>query len=389
MNSQGNDLFSMAGRADQQPLHILVQILDFVPIVDVFRCLSISRAWQEAATIATRSRKTVAVDPKFRLKYMEDVSMLDSIETTIGMDMESLSRGLTRMVRLRRLFIGTDLLDRITIRNIIMLNASRLRVIDMAAYELSLSSCDPPGSFVLPLLEKLNCSYLAAGSGTNTGCPRLQHVSIQDQRNMRLILPPDSMLSLQLKYTQEIPNDTMIPFAIDPVCQLNRLTKLSLTIPIGSECSMSILQSKLCELFQQLSLLEDLKLDLGRMILLRNFSLDICIETLARRNAALQKLSLAGMKLTDASLVSLSHLTDLSFLELLGDHRDFSVHGILALLRGRSRRRLQDLVIMHLVTHRAVIREEIQAIERETGNQIEIQNNLNDPNWIQFNVIRS
>ena len=123
--------------------------------------------------------------------------------------------------------------------------------------------------------------------------------------------------------------------------------------------------------FHKLRNLEEVELCLSD----KKLSLDHVIGTLVQYSPAIKHISMIGMKMTDDSLISLSRLHHLSFLEFWPDKEEFiTTTGVLTLLRGGSRLVLRFCCLCwNERLDMRLINEEISLMETETGRTLDRQ----------------
>ena len=95
---------------------------------------------------------------------------------------------------------------------------------------------------------------------------------------------------------------------------------------------------------------------------------DSAVERLVRQNPQLWHIVLSGVVMTDASLVSLSRLTSLNDISLEEKENEFTVDGVLTLLRGESRALFCDIrIVTNSNGDNTQILTEFQLMAAETG----------------------
>ena len=357
-------------KIDDLPIDCLEHIFSFCNLMQVFRCMSVSREWNKAArsTVSRRKRLSLRDDD---LRDDETDIILDNIRyTTIkekGM-MEQMLQSLSLMQCLTELYISSLPDDKIHNRfanSIILNNSSTLK--EAVVMELPVRN-----GVVYPQLTILDCVFWRRN--VVAVCPRLEKLNVYLQEVVTLrLLSSERINSLHLIIDPKL----IIGGSPALVVELQKFQHLTeLRIKVRSDLHLHDWEWQaptlpLLKLFSSYTSLEYIFIE-SEVPIWAN--MDSYVDVLVSKSPRLRFvfLFIDGTTMTDASLLALSRLTDLHCLYLYPHlTADFTTAGILSLLRGRSRSKLHNVCIDH--THlidTTVIAAELMSVSEETGRVV-------------------
>ena len=371
--------FLNPGPMDQLPLDIIVHVMHFTPIQQVFVCMSVNKIWEQAARHAVRSHKNLWLQSKPGLETRKQIPIscleMDTIVVRKRMNFERLAKSLLLMENLKQL-VATDC-GRLTSENInpvIVKNAASLQVLYT---NFNLPSDGKP--VVYQRLRKLRCRFLSQW----TECPVLDlaicsycepealiHLPIQTMRRFvsRRILDdePDDESDDETRLNV-FPNDSYLQPNPQTVVQAAKRL-IHLTHLVLSFADNDVHCDDILTLLDDFTSLFYLELDL----FINNFNFDQKVDQLVRQNPRLHHLRLNCLTISDTALTSIVRLPDLRHLELHGNNTRLTADGVLTLLRSRLRPllRLAGFTVAMNNNKRKKILHEIDLIAEERGKPL-------------------
>ena len=331
--------------------------------------MSVSQEWNATARLTVRCRNRLWLSEKdddFSSFYYLCTIHYKSIEAK-GM-MEPMLQSLSQMQCLTELqaFTLPEDMQRRFMNPIILKNSSTLR--EAFVFELPVQN-----GILYPQLILLNCISFTQEAATV--CSRLTRLELRHEnsilRDVRILdfLSSERMKSLMLTFNTKLISGGTFAL-VEKLQEFKHLDELYIDEldPDPDDWEWEFHTPPLLKLFSSYTDLEQLYLKSNVWIMV---SMDSYVEVLVNQNPRLQclQIDLERTTMTDASLTSLSRLTDLDTLALgRQDRADFTTLGILTLLRGLSRSELQFGEINHSQPlDMAAIKAELQLISSETG----------------------
>lgn len=359
---------------DDLPVPCVEQIIARLPVADAFICASVCKTWASAARYALMRWETLVLhDPS----YEDDVWEKRPSDTiTLKQETNLMMNRLMQMRALKRLYIYFDQPVE-SMRLLVIQNASTLESLYCPS-DMSLLS---ESVVAFPALKRLYCRNISCDAVLS--CPSLIDLRVTDQKSPDVI---EKLNSNMMKFSYR--SDTLPTFEPEFLTVTSSLMRLQ-----NLKVLHLVMWLKKCKnldpfvrLFRKLKRLQEVELSLSD----KKLSLDEVVETLVQNNPMLNHVSIIGMKMTDESLMSLSRLPHLSFLEFYTEWEDFiSTSGIMAFLRGSSR---PQLTFCCLCSNRKLdmqqINDEISLIERETGRSFS-RKHKDKTDCIHFGVTNS
>ena len=362
---------SCPGPMDQLPLDCIVHIMQFIPVQQVFVCMSVNKKWQEAARHTVRVHKRLQLVTKCELEkgVIQIPSSLDLIVVNDCTDSDALSQSLLLMENLKQLIACECLsfdLEKAT-KSVIGKNAASLQVLYTSS---DLPSRNGPVTF--QQLKKLDCTFLSPG----TECPVLEELIIYPCCDVEALnhLPALTMSKFMCWRTSE-------PDEKPDLCPVhgNRLSS-TFTQEVVQAAKRLIHLTDLTICFEQWAypcndietIMDDFHFLVGLDLVFfaNEFDFDPQVDQLVRQNPHLKHLQLVCLKLSDAALTSVARLPDLRHLVLYGSDVRFTADGVLTLLRSGLRHQLRFAELRYFELNgeeRTSISDEIDLIAGERG----------------------
>ena len=365
------------GPMDRLPPDRIVHIMHFIPIQQVFVCMSVNKKWQEAARHTIRTHKRVQLVSKHHLRHKK-TKIHNPLNLIVwnnwsrnAPEWRRLTKSMLLMEKLSHLETSDCyVMDRKYINPVIVKNAASLQVLDTDG---NLPSSQQ-GPVVYHELKKLDCRLLSQ----RTECPVLEELTI---RPCCALGPVD-----------QLPILTMRKFVcvFDPSLEPDRADFFFCTLHDCDEGKTKVRHAQnLFQAAKRLVHLNHLTIDLGVPVhdvstLMDNFrslvhlnltfphtdlAFDQKVDQLVRQNPGLRELILCGLSLSDAALTSIARLHDLQHLKLLRGVR-FSEEGVLTFLRSRLRPLLTLVTIEMNDDVAEEILDEIALIAAERGKPL-------------------
>ena len=369
-----SDAVADAGHGAQHlPEKVIVNILKFVPIPQVFSLIRVNKKWRSAALNVIRNKQRIqfgAVTEEThseRLRHMTQVSSLDTIFTLKGGMEEGMWNCLMLMTSLK-VIVCADFLAFDTgcdkgsgLRSLVQQNCRTLETLILDPdTDFPVSRSKARITTFFPSLKVLTCPKFY--STIVTACPHLESVSCYESSIAALDnLTVTRLEGLEVNCIDFRSEQIQASVLVEVLSQYRKMVKLDLYVIAkpGNDCSPFV------KIFSGFTRLEEVLLTLYPTL---ELDMDAAIQTLAVRNPLLRKLHLEKMRLTDACLRSLSRLDRLSDVRIASAGAEFSEEGVIQLLRGRGRSSLRSLYLSCKCMFGIVLlQQEFQVIAQEVG----------------------
>ena len=364
------------GPMDRLPVDIIFHIMHFIPVQQVFVCMSVNKKWEEAARLTVREHKRVQLVSKDRSSQHE-IQIHNPLNLMVVYDrsgnaqtLRRLSESLLLMENLSHMETSDCyIIDRKHINPVIVKNAASLQVLitnenlpssqegpaTYSSFHVSqYGHCRvllPPNSspLIYQQLKKLECRFLSPG----TVCPVLEELRIfpccslgpVDQLpilTMRKFVfrsstrdemdeNTDSVTGLCTAHEEQDEAEEFEVKILQAAKRLVNLTHLELNFDFDVDFHAPV--DDVSTLMDDFTSLIHLDLTLPHS----DFAFDQKVVQLVCQNPGLRYLKLYDLDLSDIALTSVVRLQDLRHLELDGPRSRFTVTGLLTFFRSSVR----------------------------------------------------
>ena len=376
MNQLVSDLTpSCPGPMDQLPLDCIIHVMHFMPVQQVFVCMSVNKTWNAAAGYTVRRHERVQLVVKKCLWQKGEIqipSPLDLIVANDSCENDPLSKSLLLMENLKQLEVYQcvyfDLKE--ATESVIVKNAASLQVL-YTAFDLPSDS----SPVIYQQLKKLDCIFMSPG----TECPVLEELIIYPCCDVEALnhLPILTMRKFMCKMSSEPDDETgLCRFHGDrlPPTFSQKVVQAAKRLVHLTHLKMYFKESApLCNDIE--TIMDDFHflvvLDLN--LFAHEFNFDPKVDRLVLQNPHLKELTLVCLRISDPALTSIARLPDLRRLELHGHNVHFTMDGVLTLLRSRLRHVLIFAKLEYLEMNGAEkksISDEIDLIAGERGKPL-------------------
>ena len=353
-----------AGRTSlsQLPTRCLEQVLQRLPLTNVFQVMRVSREWYVAAATVLREWRVLVVFDFEDQDYEIDE---DTVRIHAMDDVSAVVASLTRMQRLHCLYFQ-DMEHEPLFDALVQGNASTLRELQYPLLPLA------PG-LRYPLLQLLVAEQDVGqdAAAMAAAMPNIQKLDLMAQRTCALVqhvVCPEKMLRLAVQVINWKP---FIGFQslVQALLSMKQLQELSVLCD-----DMRGQEEHVMKLFCGFRCLTSFELDARKMVQ----SLDSAVAHLVTHNPRLKDVTLSSGGMTDETLHQLAKLKSLTSVSLTPNESGITTDGVCALLTGSSRFSLQSVTMdltsqedTQLIDGRKV-RSEIKRLAQEVGKKVKM-----------------
>ena len=356
-------------RMDDMPIDWVEQVISFLPLVDVYKCKSVCKAWHVAADRVLSDWETLV---------LEDIEMravrAGKNQIFLQNDAKTWIKRLKQLVRLKEIFVFVCFSPNLLAAadDVVHRNAATLTLLHMGSEPLPF---DHNHALLFSNLRDLECFSLLDPDEA-AACPRL--VKLLTRTSVRVLqkLPAETMTHLHILLELENGSHEEIEqlvAALSRLTQLKSLIIMSTFVMNGQEIELH--DRSFSRLFTNMKELEEVDIAFPEHSIV---NVDAAIETLVHSRfetlvhncQSMRSITMHNVRMTDAGLYSLSGLRGLQCLSIGNVHsqNDITTEGILSLLRGGSRNVLRDLELrISVMTDLDQIRAEGQLMQHESG----------------------
>jgi hypothetical protein len=355
---------------DELPVEVVIHIVDFLSVRNVFQIMRTSRKLEEAArSVIRRKRKLALGCNEISVKSLKSMScamsQIDLLPWCRRRDDDACCKSLSQMVNLRFLIIQ-DCEHRFDLQPIadpVIRNNSRTLKQVVMDFDFSFPSLDNMEKYIN--LQKLFCWRLA-GDEVIKSCPSLTAISCSQMSSA-------AINNLNTVTCTELMIGRLEAAAFATITKLTNVRTLHMELD-------DTLFGTPNYLFQSMKLLQEVKLTIHSI-----GNMDQMISSLCNNNPHIRifKLCLTSGEIGNDSLSSMSLLHHLTKVSLDLKESNMTTTGLIKFLRGNSRFRLRSLRICIWTSantvpnqdpdvppvDRSVIHKEVLSINQESGRQ--------------------